>query len=32
MNEKRDDGTNIDNWEFDELISVVEDFKNMMRN
>ena len=32
MNEARDDGTNIDNWEFDELISVVEDFKNMMRN
>ena len=32
MNEQRDDGTNIDNWEFDELISVVEDFKNMMRN
>lgn len=25
------DGTNIDNWEFDELINMVEDFKQLKR-
>ena len=27
----KEDGTNIDNWEFDELINKVEDFKELQR-
>ena len=27
----KDNGTNIDNWEFDELINMVEDFKQIKR-
>lgn len=27
----KEDGTNIDNWEFDELINMVEDFKQLQR-
>lgn len=31
LNNCKENGTNIDNWEFDELINKVEDFKQLRR-